>query len=218
MPIGVKDLLAVVGQPMRRGTPAYPPGFMPPEDAPIVARFREAGAVLLGKTTTPDAGCKLVTESLVHGITRNPWDLRLTPGGSSGGSAAALALGQVPIALGTDGAGFIRVPAAFCGVFGIKPGTGRIPAPPSPFWPHAVVGPMTCTVEDTALAWTVATRPDPRDPYPPGPAGIDWPLEAARGVALRQRRWPPQRPCSPLPAQSSRLQLPIGHATRFSPS
>jgi len=182
VPVGVKDLFAVVGQPMRRGSPAYPPGFVPSEDAPLVARMREAGAVLVGKTATPDAGCKLVTESLVHGITRNPYDPRLTPGGSSGGSAAALALGQVPIALGTDGAGSIRVPAAYCGVFGLKPGTGRLPAPPSPFWPHAVVGPMSRTVADTALAWTAATRPDPRDPYAVHD-GTNWPAEARRGVA-----------------------------------
>lgn len=182
VPVGVKDLFAVAGQPMRRGSPAYPAGFVPAEDAPLVARMREAGAILLGKTATPDAGCKLVTESLVHGITRNPHDPRLTPGGSSGGSAVALALGQVPIALGTDGAGSIRVPAAFCGVFGMKPGAGRIPAPPSPFWPHAVVGPMSRTVADTALAWTVATRPDPRDPYATD-AVTDWPAEALRGVA-----------------------------------
>ena len=173
----------VAGQPMRRGSPAYPAGFVPAaEDAPLVARMREAGAVLLGKTATPDAGCKLVTKSLVHGVTRNPHDPRLTPGGSSGGSAMALALGQVPIALGTDGAGSIRVPAAFCGVFGMKPGTGRIPAPPSPFWLHAVVGPMSRMVADTALAWTVATRPDPRDPYATD-AATDWPAEALRGVA-----------------------------------
>ena len=182
VPVGVKDLLAVAGQPMRRGSPAYPPGFVPTEDAPVVARFREAGAILLGKTATPDSGCKLVTESLVHGITRNPWNPRLTPGGSSGGSAVALAVGQVPIALGTDGAGSIRVPAAYCGVFGMKPGTGRIPALPSPFWPHAVVGPMTRTVADTALAWAAATQPDPRDPYAVNSAGVDWPATAGLGL------------------------------------
>ncbi len=183
VPVGVKDLLAVTGQKMRRGSLAFPPDYLPVEDAPIIARLREAGAILIGKTATPDAGCKLDTTSPAHGITRNPFDLSLTPGGSSGGSAAALALGHVPIALGTDGGGSIRVPAAYCGVYGLKPSTGRIPAPIGPFWPHAVTGPMSRSVLDTALAWNVATLPDPRDPYTfPGPP-TDWVVEAARGVA-----------------------------------
>lgn len=182
VPVGVKDLLGVVGQPMRRGSLAYPEGFMAPEDAPVVARLREAGAILIGKTATPDGGCKLDTTSPVHGTTLNPHDPALTAGGSSGGSAAALALGQIPIAIGSDGAGSIRVPAAFCGVFGMKPGTGRVPAPLGPFWPHAVTGPMSRTVLDTALAWNVVTRPDARDPYAVGPE-TDWLAEAGRGVA-----------------------------------
>jgi aspartyl-tRNA(Asn)/glutamyl-tRNA(Gln) amidotransferase subunit A len=183
VPVAVKDLLAVMGQPMRRGSEAYPPDFVPVEDSPIVARLREAGAILLGKTATPDAGCKLDTSSLVHGVTRNPFDRALTAGGSSGGSAAALALGHVPVAIGTDGAGSIRVPASYCGVFGMKPSIGRIPAPVGPFWPHAVTGPMTRTVLDTALVWNVVTRPDARDPYALPYAETDWVAEARRGVA-----------------------------------
>jgi len=183
IPVGVKDLLAVVGQPMRRGSRAYPEDNYPAEDTPIVARLREAGAVLLGKTATPDAGCKLDTTSLVHGITRNPFDPRLTAGGSSGGSAVVVACGHVPVAIGTDGAGSIRVPAAFCGIFGMKPTTGRIPAPIGPFWPHAVTGPMTGTVADTALVWNVVTKADWRDPYALPVSGVDWVVEAGRGVA-----------------------------------
>lgn len=183
VPIGVKDLLAVTGQPMRRGSLAFPPDYLPPEDVPIISRLREAGAIFIGKTATPDSGCKLDTTSPVHGITRNPFDLNLTPGGSSGGSAAALALGHVPIAIGTDGGGSIRVPAAFCGVFGLKPSTGRIPAPLGPFWPHAVTGPMSRDVRDTALAWNVATLPDPRDPYAFAGSKIDWLAETGSGVA-----------------------------------
>jgi aspartyl-tRNA(Asn)/glutamyl-tRNA(Gln) amidotransferase subunit A len=183
VPIGVKDLLAVTGQKMRRGSLAYPADYSPPEDVPIISRLREAGAILIGKTATPDAGCKLDTTSLAHGVTRNPFDLNLTPGGSSGGSAAALALGHVPIALGTDGGGSIRVPAAYCGVFGLKPSTGRIPAPLGPFWPHAVTGPMSRNVADTALAWNVVTRPDARDPYAFPGQQIDWLAETGRGVA-----------------------------------
>jgi aspartyl-tRNA(Asn)/glutamyl-tRNA(Gln) amidotransferase subunit A len=183
VPVGVKDLLAVAGQPMRRGSPAYGADNIPAEDAPIVARLREAGAVLIGKTATPDAGCKLDTTSLVHGTTVNPYNKALTAGGSSGGSAAALALGHVPVAIGTDGAGSIRVPAAFCGVYGLKPSTGRVPAPVGPFWPHAVTGPMTRTVLDTALALNVVTRPDVRDPYALPCPVTDWVDEARRGVS-----------------------------------
>jgi len=183
VPIGVKDLLGVRGQPMRRGSPAYPEDFTPSEDAPIVARLREAGAILLGKTATPDAGCKLDTTSLVHGTTRNPFNAGLTPGGSSGGSAVALALGHVPIAIGTDGGGSIRVPAAFCGLFGLKPSIGRIPAPIGPFWPHAVTGPMSRTVLDTALAWNTCTQPDARDPYALPYEARDWVAAAQTGVA-----------------------------------
>jgi aspartyl-tRNA(Asn)/glutamyl-tRNA(Gln) amidotransferase subunit A len=183
VPVGVKDLLAVKNQPMRRGSEAFPPDFTPSEDSPVVARLREAGAILLGKTATPDAGCKLDTTSLVHGVTRNPFNPALTAGGSSGGSAAALALGHVPVAIGTDGAGSIRVPASYCGVFGMKPSIGRIPAPVGPFWPHAVTGPMTRTVLDTALVWNVVTRPDARDPYGLPYVETDWVAQARRGVS-----------------------------------
>ncbi len=183
VPVGVKDLLAVAGQPMRRGSPAYPADFMPAEDAPIVARLRAAGAILIGKTATPDSGCKLDTSSLVHGITRNPYNAALTAGGSSGGTGAALALGHVPIAIGTDGGGSIRVPAAYCGVFGIKPSIGRIPAPIGPFWPHAVTGPMTRGVLDTALVWNTVTQPEARDPYVMPAARLDWVAETKLGVA-----------------------------------
>jgi aspartyl-tRNA(Asn)/glutamyl-tRNA(Gln) amidotransferase subunit A len=183
VPVGVKDLLAVAGQPMRRGSLAFPEGNIAQEDAPVVARFREAGAIFIGKTATPDAGCRLDTSSLVHGRTVNPFDAGLTAGGSSGGSAAALALGHVPVAIGTDGAGSIRVPAAFCGVYGLKPSTGRVPAPVGPFWPHAVTGPMTRTVLDTALALNVATRADARDPYALPETGVDWVATAQGGVA-----------------------------------
>ena len=182
VPIGVKDLLGVAGQPIRRGSLAYPPDFLATEDVPVVARLREAGAILIGKTSTPDSGCKLDTTSPAHGITRNPYNLKLTAGGSSGGTAAALALDHVPIAIGTDGGGSIRVPAAFCGVFGLKPSTGRVPAPIGPFWPHAVTGPMSRDVADTALAWNSVTRPDPRDPYAQF-TETDWLAESQRGIA-----------------------------------
>lgn len=175
VPVAVKDLIGVAGWPMRRGCAANPPEMRATEDAPVVARLRESGAVLIGKTTTPDGGCKLATESAVHGITRNPWDVSRVPGGSSGGSSAALAARIVPIAIGTDGAGSIRVPAAYCNVFGLKPAFGRVPIhPPSLFAPHAVTGPITRTVADTALAWDVCTRAEPRDPYALPPEPRSW--------------------------------------------
>ena len=183
VPVAVKDLIGIAGQPIRRGSLALSADGRSPEDAPVVARMREHGAVFVGKTATPESGCKVVTESAVHGVTRSPFDRRLTPGGSSGGSAAALALGAVPIALGTDGAGSIRIPAAFCNVFGLKPSFGRVPIhPPSLFAPHAVTGPMTRTVADTALAYNVVTLPEHRDPYALPHDGRDWRAGLEDGV------------------------------------
>jgi aspartyl-tRNA(Asn)/glutamyl-tRNA(Gln) amidotransferase subunit A len=129
-----------------------------------VARLREAGAVLMARTTTPEIGWKGVTDSLRHGVTRNPWDVSKTPGGSSGGASAAVAAGYAPLALGTDGGGSIRIPASFAGIFGLKPSFGRVPAwPLSPFGTVAHVGPMTRTVQDAALLLDVIARPDNRD-------------------------------------------------------
>ena len=134
------------------------------EDAPSVAMLRAHGAVLLGKTASPEFGWKGVTDSPLFGVTRNPWDLSLTPGGSSGGAAAAAALGMGALHLGTDGGGSIRIPAAFTGVFGLKPSYGRVPVyPPSAFGTTSHVGPMTRTVEDAALMLTVLSGRDARD-------------------------------------------------------
>ena len=130
----------------------------------MVAALRRHGAVLIGKTTTPELGWKGVTDSPLAGITRNPWNPERTAGGSSGGSAAALAAGMAPLALGTDGGGSIRIPCAMCGVPGIKPTYGRVPAwPPSPFGLLAHLGPMARTVTDTALLLDVLSEPDARD-------------------------------------------------------
>ena len=143
-----------------------------PEDAPATARLREAGAVILGKTTTPEFGWKALGDSPLTGITRNPWDLSRTPGGSSAGAAAACAAGIGPLHLGSDGAGSIRIPCAFTGIFGLKPSFGWVPAyPPSPMGQLAHIGPMARTVADAALMLTVIAGPDPRDPsaLPPLP-------------------------------------------------
>src|SRR5690242_3022220 len=163
VPTSVKDLVLAKGWPTRRGsktTTADPA----PEDAPSVARLREAGAVLLGKTTTPEFGWKGVTDSPLTGITRNPWNRDRTPGGSSGGAAVAAAAGMGALHIGTDGGGSIRIPAAFTGIFGLKPSFGRVPAYPlSPFGTLAHLGPMTRTVADAALMLTVISEPDGRD-------------------------------------------------------
>jgi aspartyl-tRNA(Asn)/glutamyl-tRNA(Gln) amidotransferase subunit A len=134
------------------------------EDAPATARLRAHGAVLIGKTTTPEFGWKAVTDSPLTGITRNPWDTARTPGGSSGGGAVAAALGMGALHVGTDGGGSIRIPAGFTGIFGLKPSFGRVPAwPASPFGTVAHLGPMTRTVADAALMLNVLALPDSRD-------------------------------------------------------
>ncbi len=164
VPVLIKDLLLVKGWPTRRGSRTVDVAQSWDHDAPAVARLREAGAVFLGLTTTPEYGWKGVTDSTLTGITRNPWDLSKTPGGSSGGSSAALAAGYAPLTLGTDGGGSIRIPAAFTGTFGLKPSFGRVPAwPLSPYGTVAHIGPMTRNVEDAALLMNEIARPDNRD-------------------------------------------------------
>jgi aspartyl-tRNA(Asn)/glutamyl-tRNA(Gln) amidotransferase subunit A len=188
VPVSVKDLLLTKGWPTLRGSKTVDPKGPWNDDAPVVARLREADAVLVGKTTTPEFGWKGVTDNPLTGITRNPWNPAKTPGGSSGGSAAALAAGMGPLALGTDGGGSIRIPCAFTGVFGLKPSFGRVPAwPLSPFGTVAHVGPMTRSVHDAALMLNVLSQPDARDwfalPYDPRDyrVGLD---DGVRGLRI----------------------------------
>src|SRR5205085_12333869 len=131
------------------------------EDAPPAARVREAGAVILGKTTMPDYGMLSSGVSSFHPLTRNPWDLSKNPGGSSAGAAAGAAAGYGPLHIGTDIGGSVRLPAGWCGVFTLKPSLGRIPIDP-PYMGRAA-GPMTRTVADAALMMDVLARPDDRD-------------------------------------------------------
>ena len=175
VPVTIKDLILMRGFPTRRGSRLVEPDQDWSEDAPATARLREAGAVIIGKTTTPEFGWKALGDSPLTGITRNPWDLSRTPGGSSAGAAAACAAGLGPLHVGSDGAGSIRIPSAFTGTFGLKPSFGRVPAhPPSPMGLLAHIGPITRTVADAALMLTVLAGPDHRDPYALPPEGKDW--------------------------------------------
>jgi aspartyl-tRNA(Asn)/glutamyl-tRNA(Gln) amidotransferase subunit A len=164
VPVSIKDILLTKGWPTLRGSKTVDARGPWNDDAPATARLREHGAVLLGKTTTPEFGWKGVTDSPLTGITRNPWNPKKTPGGSSGGAAAALAAGMGALAVGTDGGGSIRIPCSFTGLFGLKASFGRVPAwPLSPFGTVAHVGPMTRSVDDAALMLDVLALPDARD-------------------------------------------------------
>ncbi|MEK0082486.1 amidase [Benzoatithermus flavus] len=184
VPTTVKDLVLVKGWTARRGshsTEGQPPAA---EDAPATARLREAGAVLLGSTTTPEFGWKAVTDNPLGEIARNPWNPALTPGGSSGGAAVAAALGMGALHLGTDGGGSIRIPAGLTGIVGLKPTFGRVPAwPLSPFGTVAHLGPMTRTVEDAALMLTTISRPDRRDWHALPPEPRDYRIGLEGGLA-----------------------------------
>ena len=183
VPVTIKDLVMMRGHPTRRGshlTDETPDK----EDGPAVARLREAGAVILGKTTSPEFGWKAIGDSPLTGITRNPWNLGHTPGGSSAGAAAACAAGIAPLHVGSDGAGSIRIPSAFCGIFGIKATFGRVPAHPyGPLGLLSNVGPMTRDVRDAAAMLNVLVRPDVRDPYGLPPETRDYLGGIDEGVA-----------------------------------
>ncbi len=164
IPTTVKDLILAKGWPTRRGSRTIDPDQRWDVDGPPVARLREAGAVLLGKTTTPEFGWKGVTDSPLTGVTVNPWDPKRTPGGSSGGAAAAAALGMGTLHLATDGGGSIRMPAGFCGLFGHKPTFGAVPVHPhSPAGTLWHQGPITRTVDDACVMLDVIAQPDSRD-------------------------------------------------------
>lgn len=164
VPTSIKDIFLTKGWPTLRGSRTVERDQPWNVDGAAVARLREDNAVFVGKTTTPEIAWKGVTDNPLTGITRNPWDPGRTAGGSSGGAAAAVALGMAPLAIGTDGGGSVRIPAAFCGIFTIKPTYGRIPHyPASPFGTLAHAGPMTTTVAETALMLDVLSGPDSRD-------------------------------------------------------
>src|SRR5436190_14066826 len=184
VPTSIKDIILTKGWPTLRGSKTVDPKGPWNDDAPVTARLREHGAVLLGKTTTPEFGWKGVTDSPLTGITRNPWNPKRTPGGSSGGAAAALAAGMGALAVGTDGGGSIRIPCSFTGLFGLKPSFGRVPAwPLSPFGTVAHVGPMARSVADAALLLNVISQPDVRDWLALPGDGRDYPAGLGEGVS-----------------------------------
>ncbi len=182
VPVTIKENLATAGDPMPLGTAARELSAAP-ADAPASARLREAGAVILAKTTMPDYGMLSSGLSSFHPLTRNPWDLSKTPGGSSAGAGAAAAAGYGPLHLGTDIGGSIRLPAGWCGVFGLKPSFGRVPVDP-PYWGRAA-GPLTRTVADAALVMRELSRPDRRDGMSLPPTELPWDRLAIDPKGLR---------------------------------
>ena len=166
VPVTIKDMVLTRGMPTRMGSMATDADGPWTVDAPVAAHLRAAGTVLLGKTTSPEYGWKGVTDSPLFGATHNPWKIGRTPGGSSGGGVAAEAVGMGSLAIGTDGAGSVRIPCAFTGLFGLKATQARVPLfPPSAQGTLSHVGPMTRTVRDAAMMMNVIARPDPRDLY-----------------------------------------------------
>jgi Asp-tRNA(Asn)/Glu-tRNA(Gln) amidotransferase A subunit family amidase len=181
IPVSVKSSFEVSGMRCESGT-RLRAGYLPAQDAPLVARLRAAGAIVLGVTNTPELLMAWETDNLLYGRTNNPWDLERTPGGSSGGEAAAIAAGLSAGGVGSDGGGSIRVPAHFCGICGLKPTPGRIPAtghyPVSagPFASIGVVGPMARTVADLKIMFEVMQGPDISDTCS-APVPLRWPRD-----------------------------------------
>ncbi len=181
VPISIKDLHETAGVRTTFSSRAFA-DFVPASDDAAVRRLREAGFVLLGKTNTPEFGTIAVTESELNGACRNPWYTARTPGGSSGGAAAAVAAGLCPVAQGSDGGGSIRNPASCCGLVGLKPSRGRVS--PAPYSPGALglgtSGPIARTVADAAAVLDVLAGPEPGDPYWAPPPARPFAEEAAR--------------------------------------
>lgn len=191
IPLSVKDLMTTKGVRTARGSKLYE-HYVPDEDAPSVMRARAAGAVILGKTNTPEFGWKGDSDNPVFGPTYNPWDQSKTAGGSSGGAAAAIAAGLGPLAIGSDGAGSIRIPASFCGIVGLKAQLWRVAAYPSSATETiSHTGPMTRTVRDTALLLGAMAGPDERDRLSLPDSGVDYLAACEGGVGGVRAAWSP---------------------------
>jgi aspartyl-tRNA(Asn)/glutamyl-tRNA(Gln) amidotransferase subunit A len=190
IPTSIKDLTPTRGIRTARGS-LIDPDWVPDEDAPVVERLYAAGVVMLGKTNTPELGWKGDSGNRVFGPSFNPWNLTKTPGGSSGGAAAAVAAGLGPLAQGSDGAGSIRIPAAFCGIFGFKQSFGLVPQyPPSAVGDLSHLGPMTRTVRDAALMLNAMAGADARDRLS-WSSGIDYTRDLDAGVRGLRIAWSP---------------------------
>jgi aspartyl-tRNA(Asn)/glutamyl-tRNA(Gln) amidotransferase subunit A len=196
VPVSIKDNLWTVGERTTFGSRLMAE-FVPPEDAPSVAGLRAAGAIFVGRTNLPEFAWRGSTDNPLFGESRNPWDLMRTPGGSTGGGAAAVAAGLGPIALGSDGAGSIRIPASFCGLVGLKPTFGRVPMYPAAGGNELVahVCPLARTVRDAALMMNAIARHDPRDMFALPDDDVDYltacgePLVGARGGKSVRIAW-----------------------------
>jgi aspartyl-tRNA(Asn)/glutamyl-tRNA(Gln) amidotransferase subunit A len=195
VPLGIKDLILTCGTRTTGGCIGYA-DYVPEEDDVVVERLRAAGAILLGKTNVSELGYSLTGDNPLFGITRNPWNPELSSGGSSAGAAVAVATGMGPVAIGSDGGGSIRLPAAFCGVFGFKPSMGRVPLYPgcrderlpglSSWESLEHIGPLTRTVEDAALVMSVISGADPRDRHSIPSEASGWHDLLTRGIAGRR--------------------------------
>jgi amidase len=223
VPLLLKDLdAAVAGVPHTAGSRLLA-DFKPPRDSTIVDRFRRAGAIIFGKTSTPEFGITPFTEPKLFGPTRNPWNLDLTPGGSSGGAAAAVAAGIVPVAHGNDGGGSIRIPASCCGLFGLKPTRGRTPVGPdhTQVWSGYAIGHVVSrSVRDSAAMLDAIAGPEPTSPYWAPPASRPFAAEVGAPpgrlrIALARRPFvttvPPHPDCAAAADDAARLLSSLGH-------
>ncbi|HET9489760.1 MAG TPA: amidase family protein [Methylomirabilota bacterium] len=212
VPVSIKDNLWTAGERTTFGSRLMAQ-FVAPEDAPSVAGLRAAGAIFVGRTNLPEFAWRGSTDNPLFGESRNPWDLTRTPGGSTGGGAAAVAAGLGPLALGSDGAGSIRIPASFCGLVGLKPTFGRVPMFPAA-GPHELVAhvcPLARTVRDVALMMNAIARYDRRDPFALPDDGVDYlaaadaPLVAAAGRSSIRVAWSPDLGFAPVEPETREI-------------
>jgi Asp-tRNA(Asn)/Glu-tRNA(Gln) amidotransferase A subunit family amidase len=212
IPVAVKDVTETAAIRTTYGSRIFSE-HIPDEDAVVVERLRRAGAFVIGKTNTPEFACKGTTDNRLFGPTRNPWNTGRTAGGSSGGSAAAVAAGLAPLAEGNDLAGSIRIPAACCGVVGLRPSLGRVPCYPTPnAWTNLLIhGPLTRTVADAALFLSAVQGADPRDPQA-FPCSEELAIEGYSDLRKLRIAWSPTLGYAPVDAQARMVAEAAVHA------